>query len=78
MEYLKSIQGGRAMIDVWTIPTTCHGKSEHTEPYPVEIPRRAIMATCPSGGCVLDPFCGSGTERRGRFGTRVRPCWNRH
>ena len=61
-EYLKSIQGGRAMIDVWTIPTACHGKNEHTEPYPVEIPRRAIMATCPPGGCLLDPFCGSGTS----------------
>jgi DNA modification methylase len=60
-EYLKSIQGGRAMIDVWTIPTACHGKNKHTEPFPVEIPRRALMATCPPGGCVLDPFCGSGT-----------------
>ena len=50
------------MIDVWTIPTACHGGSEHTEPYPVEIPRRALIATCPQGGCVLDPFCGSGTS----------------
>ncbi|MGD0726406.1 MAG: site-specific DNA-methyltransferase [Spirochaetia bacterium] len=61
-EYLKSIQGGRAMIDVWTIPTACHGENEHTEPFPVEIPRRALMATCPPGGCLLDPFCGSGTS----------------
>jgi DNA modification methylase len=61
-EYLESIEGGRAMIDVWTIPTACHGENEHTEPFPIEIPRRALTATCPQGGCLLDPFCGSGTS----------------
>ena len=49
------------MIDVWTIASTGHGNSDHTEPFPVEIPRRALMATCPPYGISMDPFSGIGT-----------------
>ena len=58
-EHLKSIQGGKAMIDVWTIPSAGHGNSDHTEPFPVEIPRRALMATCPPYGISMDHFPAS-------------------
>ncbi len=33
----------------------------HFATFPTEVPRRAIMAGCPVGGVVLDPFAGSGT-----------------
>jgi hypothetical protein len=46
--------------DVWTIPTT-PGDGEHPGAMPTELARRAIVAGCPPGGAVLDPFAGSGT-----------------
>lgn len=33
----------------------------HFATFPTEIPRKAILAGCPVGGVVLDPFAGSGT-----------------
>jgi DNA modification methylase len=33
----------------------------HFATFPTEIPRRAILAGCPVGGTVLDPFFGAGT-----------------
>lgn len=33
----------------------------HFATFPTEIPRRCILAGCPEGGLVLDPFTGSGT-----------------
>jgi len=33
----------------------------HFATFPTEIPRRAILAGCPVGGTVLDPFLGAGT-----------------
>jgi DNA modification methylase len=33
----------------------------HFAVFPQELPRRCILAGCPSGGIVLDPFAGSGT-----------------
>jgi site-specific DNA-methyltransferase (cytosine-N4-specific) len=47
--------------DVWTIPTT-PGDGEHPAAMPVELARRAIVAGCPPGGVVCDPFAGSGTS----------------
>lgn len=45
---------------VWTFPT--EGFSEaHFATFPRELPRRCILAGCPVGGTVLDPFNGSGT-----------------
>ena len=34
---------------------------EHPVAFPEEIPRRCIIAACPDGGTVVDPYCGSGT-----------------
>jgi site-specific DNA-methyltransferase (adenine-specific) len=45
---------------VWTITTEAY-KEAHFATFPTEIPRRAIVAGCPVGGTVLDPFLGSGT-----------------
>lgn len=55
---------GKQMRSVWSIPTP--GKTEkhfgkHPTQKPVALLERIILATCPKGGIVLDPFCGSGT-----------------
>jgi site-specific DNA-methyltransferase (cytosine-N4-specific) len=55
---------------VWKIPAS-PGVENHPAPMPFELARRCILAGCPLGGLVLDPFLGSGTvgavaERLGR------------
>lgn len=37
------------------------GLRGHNAAFPAEIARRCILAGCPQGGTVLDPFAGSGT-----------------
>lgn len=34
---------------------------ENEAPFPVDVPKFFISSFCPKGGCVLDPFLGSGT-----------------
>lgn len=46
--------------DVWTIPTQPFPEA-HFATFPVELPRRCILAGARPGGTVLDPFSGSGT-----------------
>ena len=46
--------------DVWTIATQPFPEA-HFATFPVELPRRCILAGCRHGGTVLDPFSGSGT-----------------
>lgn len=46
--------------DVWSLGPEPF-KEAHFATFPTEIPRRAIVAGCPVGGTVLDPFLGSGT-----------------
>lgn len=36
-------------------------KTDHPCQIPVEMVRRIVRTCCPSGGCVVDPFTGSGT-----------------
>ena len=45
---------------VWTVPTKPNPDA-HFATYPPELIRPCIMAGCPEGGTVLDPFAGSGT-----------------
>lgn len=45
---------------VWEIGTQSF-RGAHFATFPKEIPRLCIMAGCPEGGTVLDPFSGSGT-----------------
>lgn len=55
---------GKQMRSVWSIPIP--GKSEkiygkHPTQKPLALLERIVIAACPKGGIVLDPFCGSGT-----------------
>lgn len=48
--------------DVWDIlPEDTQKRTEHFAPYPEDLCRLPILATCPPDGIVLDPFCGTGT-----------------
>jgi DNA modification methylase len=48
--------------DVWDIlPEDTQHRDLHFAPYPVDLCRIPILATCPEDGVVLDPFCGTGT-----------------
>lgn len=48
--------------DVWDIlPEDTRKRSEHFAPYPEDLCKIPILATCPPDGIVLDPFCGTGT-----------------
>jgi site-specific DNA-methyltransferase (cytosine-N4-specific) len=46
--------------DVWDIPTHPF-KGAHFATFPPALARQCILAGCPPGGTVLDPFFGSGT-----------------
>lgn len=46
--------------DFWAIPTK-HGSSKHYATFNTDLTLRPILAGCPKGGIVLDPFCGTGT-----------------
>lgn len=60
----------RAKRDVWFINTVPY-KGGHFAAYPPLLAETCILAGCPKGGIVLDPFMGSGTtglaaKRHGR------------
>ncbi len=61
---------GRNKRDVWTVSTLPY-KGAHFATMPPKLVEPMILAGCPAGGTVLDPFGGSGTvsqvaERLGR------------
>jgi DNA modification methylase len=45
---------------VWTVPTSGY-RGAHTATYPPALIRPCLLAGCPCGGLVLDPFAGTGT-----------------
>lgn len=47
------------LLSVWDIPASTG--DGHPCSFPVELPKRLILASCPPGGIVLDMFLGSGT-----------------
>ena len=51
---------GRNKRSVWTITTKPYSQA-HFATFPPELPRTCILAGCPEGGTVLDPFAGAGT-----------------
>jgi DNA modification methylase len=64
--------GTRNKRTVWTVATT-PTKGAHYATMPEQIVEHCILAGCPIGGVVLDPFVGSGTviavaQRLGRRG----------
>ena len=54
---------GRNRRSVWTIPTQPYGGA-HFAAFPEKLIEPCILAGCPEGGTVLDPFGGSGTTGR--------------
>ena len=57
---VSKIRYGRNRRTVWTIATQPY-KEAHFATFPEELVRPCILAGCPEGGTVLDPFAGSGT-----------------
>lgn len=51
---------GKNPGDVWSINTRAFPEA-HFATFPPELARRCVLAGCPEGGTVLDPFSGSGT-----------------
>ena len=72
---------GRIKRTVWTInPSVTKDKEEHFATFPEELITTPILACCPIGGIVLDPFMGSGTTalvakkfRRNFVGIEINP-----
>ena len=62
--YLDNLQGS-PIPDWWTDVPNVNPMSKERLGYPTQKPLalldRIIAASCPPGGVVLDPFCGSGT-----------------
>lgn len=59
---------------VWTIPAS--GSADHGASFPTSLIEPMILAGCPAGGTVLDPFAGVGTtglvaHRLGRDATLI-------
>ncbi len=60
--FLKYHPNGSKPGDVWTIiPEDTQKRKAHFAPYPIDLCRIPLLATCPDGGIVLDPFTGTGT-----------------
>jgi len=60
--FLKYHPKGSKPYDVWdVIPEDTQGREAHFAPYPVDLCILPLLATCPPGGTVIDPFCGTGT-----------------
>lgn len=60
MERAEQCSGMRNKRDVWTIPPAQFPEA-HFATFPEALVEPCIMAGCPKGGTVLDPFGGSGT-----------------
>ena len=56
----KEFTGKRNKRSVWTVATKPY-KGAHFATFPPELITPMILAGCPAGGTVLDPFSGSGT-----------------
>lgn len=60
--FLKYHPNGSKPSDVWDIlPEDTQKRKLHFAPYPEDICKLPILATCPQSGVVLDPFTGTGT-----------------
>lgn len=57
---VRELRDSRNRRSVWLL-TSEPSKTKHSCPYPSALARNAILAGCPKGGIVIDPFCGSGT-----------------
>jgi DNA modification methylase len=61
---VPNLERGKVPEDWWYFPVVARLHGERTG-YPTQKPEalleRIVRASCPAGGIVLDPFCGSGT-----------------
>lgn len=57
---IGKVFGRRHLRDVWTVATAPY-KDAHFATFPPDLILPCILAGCPKGGVVLDPFVGSGT-----------------
>ena len=70
-------RGGSKPGDVWEIvPEDTWRRDAHSAPFPEDLCTIPVLATCPPGGIVLDPFAGTGTAivaavRHGRRGIGI-------
>lgn len=55
-----SCNGGKNKRNVWSVPSAPYADA-HFATYPPALIAPCILAGCPAGGVVLDPFGGSGT-----------------
>ncbi len=61
----KWLEAGYNPKDVWSVSRLHRQHTEredHPTQKPLEIVERMVLASCPAGGTVLDPFMGSGTS----------------
>lgn len=58
---------GKPPLDWWEIPTRAY-VGAHFATYPEALIHRPVIASCPPGGIILDPFAGSGTTLAVAFG----------
>ena len=71
--FLRYHPNGSKPSDVWDIlPEDTQHRALHFAPYPADLCRIPIAATCPRGGVVLDPFCGTGTTNLVAFHTQKK------
>jgi len=60
--FLKYHPNGCKPRDVWEIlPEDTQQRDTHYAPFPEDLCKIPILATCPKSGIVLDPFAGTGT-----------------
>ena len=60
--FLRYHPNGSKPSDVWDIiPEDTQNREVHFAPYPADLCRIPLLATCPEKGIALDPFCGTGT-----------------
>jgi site-specific DNA-methyltransferase (adenine-specific) len=60
--FLRYHPNGSKPSDVWDIiPEDTQRREAHFAPFPLDLCKIPILATCPPSGIVLDPFCGTGT-----------------
>ncbi len=61
--FLKYHPKGSKPDDVWDIlPEDTQKRRAHFAPYPEDLCKIPVLASCPPGGIALDPFCGTGTS----------------
>jgi site-specific DNA-methyltransferase (adenine-specific) len=61
--FLRYHPNGSKPRDVWDIlPEDSQNRKSHFAPFPTDLCKIPILATCPSPGIVLDPFVGTGTS----------------